>query len=135
MLTLPADRLVAGPAAIITLLGSHTFMLRELRLVAYRAFCLTSTLLVLEGNSESDDRTEGNPEIVVRPVVEVHLIAHFESESDWSQGRFETSCRIECRVQAGSSQPEHRTDQATVGQQTRAEPEIDEACLQRCEGA
>jgi hypothetical protein len=49
-------------------------------------------------NSEPEDRTKRNPQVVVRAVVEVDLVANFKTQTHRTQARLHPSSGIHCRV-------------------------------------
>jgi|SRR6476619_737368 len=48
--------------------------------------------------SEPDDRAECDPQVILRPVVEVNLVAHLEPQSHRTKACFDPASRINCRV-------------------------------------
>jgi hypothetical protein len=49
-------------------------------------------------DSEPEDRTKRNPQVVVRAVVEVDLVANFKTQTHRTQARLHSSSGIHCRV-------------------------------------
>src|SRR5436305_15261912 len=84
----------------------------------------------MNSDSESNDRSKREPQIIVRAIVEIDVVANFKSQSDWSDRRFHTRRRVDRRVPARCSQAEKSAHSIAQGQQARAQPKIHEAALQ-----
>src|SRR5690349_21251773 len=50
---------------------------------------------LLQPRSESDDRAEGDAEVIVRAVVEVDFVTEFETEAYRAESWLQATCRIE----------------------------------------
>ncbi len=85
-------------------------------------------------HSESHDGTEGDPQVVVRSVIEVHLVSRLKTESNRAEARLDSACWVKDSVHARSTQPQNRTHDAAVRKQAPAQPEINESRLQRGKG-
>ena len=58
--------------------------------------------------SESQDWAKGDPQVVVRTLIEVNQVAKLQPQSERPQSCRRTTTRIKCRVQIGVTDAEDR---------------------------
>jgi hypothetical protein len=82
---------------------------------------------------ETDDRSDGDAQIVVRAVVEIDLIADVEPQSDYSPMRFDAAPRIHRGVPVRPAKGGNRTGECVKRRRSRVKAEVHEAALNRQE--
>lgn len=83
-------------------------------------------VLVRSHCSKSNDRAEGDAQIIVPAVVEVDGITEFEPETDRAERGFSACRGIKCCIQVRSANAQYRAHVIDVGYEARAEAEVDE---------
>ncbi len=80
-----------------------------------------------------DNWAKGGAQVVVRSIIEVHLVAHIESHADRADVRFKTAAGVESANHVILAQSGHRTGERSEGGRRIVQPEVDEATFGRHE--
>ena len=78
---------------------------------------------------EAEKWSESYPQIVVRPVVKVHFIAHIEPQANWPDPSLEASSGVKSGVHILSAEVIHRTGEGPRGCWSSAEVVIHKSAL------
>src|SRR5690242_17891805 len=76
------------------------------------------------------ERAEGHPQIVMRPAVEVHLVAGFQPQAEEPDVAFQSAARVENRADVVGSQAVHRTEEVPQRGRPRIKSCVDKTALQ-----
>jgi hypothetical protein len=81
--------------------------------------------------SESEERAEGDAQVIVRALVEINLVSRFEPETYGAQRGLDSRTRVKRSVQVRSTKIKERANDINIRQQAGTEPEIHEPSFKR----
>jgi hypothetical protein len=87
----------------------------------------------MTSNLEPKHGPERDSQIVMSPVVEVHLVADVEPQSDRSEMPLQSTARIQNRAHIIGSQIAHAADKCAHRRRRTVDPEINESALHKYE--